>query len=71
MGLGRALADAGIHGEVLEDFLDQILIALLKRLADTEGRVQIPLAEVDATGGSVVLFSVADRIFHFEVRKKQ
>lgn len=74
VGKGRDLAreaDPGIHADVLEDFRDQLLIATLRRLADAEGRVSIPVIEVDATGGFIVMFAVRDGAFYFEVRKKQ
>ena len=64
-------AGAGLHADVLENFRDQLLIVMLRRLADKTGKVDLPVAEVDATGGFVVWFSVADGLFHFEVRKKQ
>lgn len=62
-------AGAGLHADVLDDFKDQLLIVLLKRLA-IDGKVSIPVAEVDDTGGDIVSFSVNQRIFNFEVRKK-
>lgn len=64
-------AGAGIHADVLDNMKDQLLIVLLNRLADKAGRVSIPVAEVDATGRFVVMLSVNDGVFNFEVRKKQ
>lgn len=57
------------HHEVLEDFRDQLLIVLLKRVA-VNGQVSIPISEVDHTEQDIVMFSVADGAFHFELRKK-
>jgi len=79
MGQGQDLAraaDPGApHHDVLENFRDQLLVALLKRLAGKEGVIQIPVAEIDATGDSIVHFAVrpgpAGQVFHFEVRRKQ
>lgn len=72
MGKGIDLAreaGAGIHADVLDDFKDQLLIVLLNRLAK-DGKVSIPVQEVDDTGQFLVAFSVRDRVFHFKVQKK-
>lgn len=79
MGEGRDMArlsdPEAPHHDVLENFRDQLLIALLKRAANNDRVVEISVAEVDATGDTVVLFSVqtgdTGQVFHFEVRKKQ
>jgi hypothetical protein len=70
MGKGTDLArqDAPEHAQVMDDFKDQLLIALLNRLGPT---VTIPVSEVDDTGKYIVAFSVNDGVFNFEVRKKQ
>lgn len=73
MGKGIELArqsGAGLHADVLDDFKDQLLVVLLKRLAK-KGRVSIPVSEVDDTGGDLVSFSVRDGVFNFIVSKKQ
>ncbi|HZR02404.1 MAG TPA: hypothetical protein VFA81_04425 [Burkholderiales bacterium] len=73
MGQGRDMAraiDPGVpHHDVLENFRDQLMIVLLKRLA-VNGAVDIPVAEVDATGHDIVMFAVRDGVFHFELKKK-
>jgi hypothetical protein len=69
-GIDAARAEAPEHAAILDDFKDQLLIVLLKRLADTTGKVEIPVAEVDATGRYVVSFSIQERVFHFRVREK-
>lgn len=66
-GIDAARADAPLHAAVLDDFKDQLLIVLIKRLG---GKVTLPVAEVDDTGGNLLAFSVVDGAFHFEVRKK-
>ena len=72
MGTGtdgaRALG-SDIHADVLDDFKDQLLIVLLNRLA-VNGRVSVPVAEVDATGRFIVSFSVVDGEFRFELEEK-
>lgn len=60
-------AGAGLHADVIDNFKDQLLIVLLKRLG---GKVSIPVAEVDDTGMDIVSMSVENRTFHFEVGKK-
>lgn len=79
MGKGRKLArdadlqsgGSGLHADVLEDFKDQLMIALLRRLVDKDGRFSVSVAEVDATGQHLVSFSVNDGVFNFVVSKKQ
>lgn len=65
---------AGLHADVLDDFKDQLVIVLLKRLADKTGKLVIPVREVDDTDGDLVAFSVKEALgqpaFHFELRKK-
>ena len=63
-------AGAGLHADVLDDFKDQLLVVLIKRLAKN-GKVSIPVAEVDDSGGDLLSFSVKDRVFNFELSKKQ
>lgn len=66
-GIDLAREAAPLHTAVLDDFKDQLLIVFLKRLG---GQVSIPLAEVDDTGQDMFAFSVVDKVFHFELRKK-
>lgn len=68
-GIDLARPDAPLHAAVLDDFKDQLLVVLLKRLA-VDGKVNIPLAEMDDTGSDLVAFSINDGVFNFEVRKK-
>lgn len=73
-GIDLARADAPLHAQVLDDFKDQLLIALIRRLAGPNlEQVIVPVADVDATGGFMVLFAVDEqkREFQFEVRPKQ
>jgi hypothetical protein len=67
-GIDLARPHAPEHAQVLDDFKDQLLIALVRRLG---GVVDMPVAEVDDTGSVTLALSVNDRTFHFEVRKKQ
>ena len=67
-GIEAARADAPLHAAALDDFKDQLLLVLIKRLG---GKISIPVAEVDATGASLLLMSVKDGEFNFEIRGKQ
>ena len=67
-GIDMARADAPEHAQVMDNFRDQLLIALLLRAGPA---VSIPVAEVDGTGAYIVLMSVCDGNFNFEVRRKQ
>ena len=79
MGSGIDMARAAgneLHADVMENFRDQLLIVLIKRLADKDGRVVIPVAETDDTGGDLLAFSVQgaggqNPAFHFQLEKKQ
>lgn len=62
-----ARADAPEHSAAIEEFLPQLLIVFLKRLG---GKVAIPVAEVDDTGGDLLAMKIVDRVFHFEVQRK-
>jgi hypothetical protein len=67
-GIDLARVDAPEHAAVMDDFKDQLLIVLIKRLGRS---VSIPVEEADDTGHDVLMFSIVDRVFHFEIRKKQ
>ena len=67
-GIEQARAEAPLHAAVLDDFKDQLLIALIRRLG---GKVSIPATEVDETGGYLLAMSVVDGVFNFELVKKQ
>lgn len=68
-GIDLETGGTGLHADVLDDFKDQLLIVLLKRLAD-KGAVSIPIAEVDDTGQDIASFSIRNGVFHFELSKK-
>ena len=72
MGRGIELArqDAPEHAALIEDLKEQLLIVFLRRLG---GKITIPVAEIDDTGGSLFLFRVdpETREFTFELRRKQ
>jgi hypothetical protein len=68
-GIDLARPQAPEHAAVLDDFKDQLLIVLMKRLA-VDGKVRIPVAEVDDTGGDLLAFAIRDGVFIFELRKK-
>ena len=67
-GIELARAEAPLHAAVLDDFKDQLLIALIQRLS---GKVSIPATEVDETGGYLLAMSINDGAFNFELVKKQ
>jgi hypothetical protein len=69
-GIDAARVTEPEHAALIDDMKDQLLIVLLKRLGGKDGKVDIPVAEVDGTGRYVVLFSVRDRVFHFTVQEK-
>ncbi len=72
MGKGSDIArqNAPVHAAVMDDFKDQLLIVFLKRIRSLGGSLSFPLGEVDDTGQDILAFRVEDRVFHFELRKK-
>lgn len=67
-GIDAARVDAPEHAAVMDELKDQLLIVFLKRLG---GKVSIPVAEIDDTGGDLFGFRIDEnRVFHFEMRKK-
>ena len=66
----RAIPGGELHAAVMDDFKDQLIIVLMKRLA-VAGKVSIPVAETDDTGGDMLSFSVNDGVFNFQLSKKQ
>lgn len=71
MGKGIDLARdlAPEHAAVLDDLKDQLLIAFVQRLG---GKVSIPVAAIDNTGGYVLAFSVDEaKNFNFVLQQKQ
>lgn len=70
-GIDAARAEAPEHAALMDNFKDQLLIALLNRLGGVGNDIAIPAKEVDDTGQYVVLMAVKSGIFHFEVRRKQ
>lgn len=67
-GIDLARPHAPAHAAVLDDFKDQLLIALVKRLGSN---VSIPIAEVDATGGHTLAFNISGGAFNFVLGRKQ
>ena len=50
-----------------------VLLLILVLVARLGGAVDVPCAEIDGTGSSVLMMEIdpASRCFHFELRKKQ
>ncbi len=56
-----------VHSDAIEAMKTQLLIVLINRLG---GKVEIPVAEIDDTGGFNVAMRLDDvaRVFHFEAK---
>lgn len=71
MGSGIDLArESSPHlAKAMDDMKDQLLIVLVQRLG---GKVEIPVADIDATGGFLMYGSLDPdtKKFTFEVAKK-
>lgn len=76
MGQGRdtarQLEPAAPHHDLLENMKDQLIIVLMKRL-QRNGKVRIPIKEIDDTGGDILSFRLSDdcKDFVFVLSKKQ
>jgi hypothetical protein len=62
------MAGGGEHAALIDNLKEQLLLVFLRRLG---GRVSIPVAEVDDTGGLLLSFNVTDGVFNFELGIKQ
>jgi len=71
-GIDLARQDAPEHAEVLDNFKDQLIIVLMKRLKEKYGDdLVFPVAEVDDTGQDLLAFRIdAARNFVFSLEKK-
>ena len=58
------------HAAMLDDFKDQLIIVLLKRLAANGDALVFAVSEVDDTGQDLVSFSIVDRCFRFVLGRK-
>lgn len=64
-------AGAGLHADVMENFRDQLLIVLMKRLKEKYGDdLVFPVAETDDTGQDLLAFKIEDGKFCFTLEKK-
>jgi hypothetical protein len=66
-GVDLARGDAPEHAAMIDSFKEQLLVALVVKAG---GKLSIPVADVDATGGWVLALAVHDGAFHFEARRK-
>lgn len=71
-GIDLGRAEAPELAAVLDDFKDQLMIAMAKRLADSNGELVIPVKEIDGTGDTVLEFRIDQKLqkFIFQVRRK-
>lgn len=68
--IARAMGpEHALHADAIEAMLQQLLIALVKR---NGGTLAVPVAEIDDTGGDLLAFRIDEnRVFHFEITRKQ
>jgi len=69
-GIDLAKEDNPEHAEAMENFRDQLIIVLLKRLGADKAPLEIPVAETDDTGQDLCLMAIRDGNFVFNIRKK-
>ena len=76
-GIDLARGEAPVHAQILDDFKDQLLIVMVKKIRDLQvangssSIVEIPVSDVDATGSYLLAFGIENNTFQFELRKKQ
>lgn len=66
-GINMAKENNPEHARVIDDFKDQLLVILIKRLG---GKVSIPVSECDDTGHNILSMKIIDKNFYFEIGKK-
>lgn len=71
LGVGKPFLGEVLSPDSLNKFKDQLLIAMVKRLAK-DGKVVLPVSEVDATGDTNVGFEIDKeaRIFTLTLEPK-
>lgn len=67
-GIDLAAQDNPEHAEIMENFRDQLLLALIIKYGPN---VSIPVADVDATGGYILKMSIDGISFNFTAERKQ
>lgn len=67
-GIEAARADSPLHAQIMDDFKDQLILALIRRAG---GKVSIPVSEVDSTGGLLLFLALDGGTFNLELRAKQ
>lgn len=69
MDVAKSVSDNPEFNAALEDMRDQLLIVFLTRLG---GKITLPVSEVDATGGVIMMMGADQekRTFTFEIRRK-
>lgn len=65
-----------LHADVMDELKDQLLIVLMKRLQDKDGRVTVSIPEMDDTGNDLLALQVLDMgtpsaRFEFKLEKKR
>lgn len=66
-GIDLAREDSPEHAQLMDDFKDQLLLALINRLG---GAISIPVKEVDETGKFLLKMSIKNNSFHFKLEAK-
>jgi hypothetical protein len=68
--IARAMgSEYAAHADAIDAMLQQLLIALVKRAG---GKLAVPVHEIDDTGGEMLAFRIDEnRVFHFEIQRKQ
>ena len=71
-GIDLAAQDNPEHAAVMENFRDQLIIVLMKRLVDSDGKLQISIAECDDTASDILAMGIDQEagVFNFELKKK-
>lgn len=79
MGKGIEIARPGApeHAAMMDDFKDQLLIALVRKIAaqsgDETSEVAVRVEQVDRTGEVILMMRVdqVEKVFYFQVARKQ
>ena len=69
-GIDAARSLAPEHARAMDNMKDQLILVLIERLG---GKVDIPVSEIDGTGGRVLMMRAnpENKTFEFKIRRKQ
>ncbi len=71
-GIDLAAQENPEHAAVMENFRDQLIIVLMKRLAGPDGKLTISISECDDTASDMLAMGIDQEagVFNFHLQRK-